>query len=103
MPRALASLTLSFGLVSIPVRLYNATEPTPGVRFRLLTPEGRRIRQRYVEDGPPPIDEPRAIQETPARREVPIVGRPGSEAVRVATLVAQRREITPPAATAPSG
>jgi len=56
MPRALASLTLSFGLVSIPVRIYNATEPSPGVRFRLLTPEGRRIRQRYVDDAPPPID-----------------------------------------------
>ena len=55
MPRALASLTLSFGLVSIPVRLYNATEPAPGVRFRLLTPEGRRIRQQYVEDAPEPI------------------------------------------------
>jgi non-homologous end joining protein Ku len=44
MPRA----SLSFGRVSIPVRLYNATEPAPGVRFRLLAPAGQRIRPQDV-------------------------------------------------------
>jgi DNA end-binding protein Ku len=98
MPRALASLTLSFGLVSIPVRLYNAAEPAPGVRFRLLTPEGRRIRQQYVEEGPPPIEEPPAGDEPPAGREIPLMGRPGSEAARVATFGGRSSAGVPPAA-----
>jgi DNA end-binding protein Ku len=46
--------TLGFGLVSIPVRLYPATQPKD-VRFHLVDPEsGRRIRYRRVveaEDG----------------------------------------------------
>jgi DNA end-binding protein Ku len=48
MPRALASLSLGFGPVSIPVRPSSAAEPAPGVRFRLLAPDGSRIRQRTV-------------------------------------------------------
>ena len=34
--RSIAALTLSFGLVSIPVRLYSATESSASVRFNLL-------------------------------------------------------------------
>src|SRR5918995_7055286 len=41
--------TLSFGLVTIPVRLYPATQPKD-VRFHLYDREGRRVRyQRVVE------------------------------------------------------
>ncbi|MFP3710402.1 Ku protein, partial [Paraburkholderia sp. SIMBA_009] len=40
--RSIASLTLSFGLVSIPVKLYSATDSAAGVGFNLLTPEGGR-------------------------------------------------------------
>jgi DNA end-binding protein Ku len=50
--------TLSFGLVTLPVRLYPATQPKD-VRFHLYDREGRRIRyQRVVEAGaePPPWD-----------------------------------------------
>jgi len=49
--------TLSFGLVTLPVRLYPATQPKD-VRFHLYDREGRRIRyQRVVETGPePPSD-----------------------------------------------
>ncbi len=46
--RSLASLTLSFGLVNIPVKLYSATESSGSVRFNLLTSEGSRVRQQYV-------------------------------------------------------
>nr|WKF60786.1 Non-homologous end joining protein Ku [Paraburkholderia busanensis] len=46
--RSIASLTLSFGLVSIPVKLYAATESGSGVGFNLLTPEGDRVKQQYV-------------------------------------------------------
>ena len=36
--RSIASLTLSFGLVNIPVKLYSATESSGTVRFNLLAP-----------------------------------------------------------------
>lgn len=46
--RSIASLTLSFGLVSIPVRLYSATESAATLRFNLLAPDGSRLKQQYV-------------------------------------------------------
>jgi DNA end-binding protein Ku len=55
MPRAIASLSLSFGLVSIPVKLYSATEASTAVRFKLMRADGARVRQQYVSDAP--IDE----------------------------------------------
>ncbi|MFL9898921.1 Ku protein [Paraburkholderia fungorum] len=48
--RSIASLTLSFGLVSIPVKLYSATESASGVGFNLLTSEGGRVKQQYVSE-----------------------------------------------------
>jgi DNA end-binding protein Ku len=49
-PRSIASLTLSFGLVSIPVRLYSATETAASVKFNLLSPDGSRLKQQYVSE-----------------------------------------------------
>jgi len=46
--RSIASLSLSFGLVSIPVRLYSATESSTTVKFNLLAPDGSRVEQQYV-------------------------------------------------------
>lgn len=46
--RSIASLSLSFGLVSIPVKLYSATESSAAIRFNLLTKDGERVRQQYV-------------------------------------------------------
>jgi DNA end-binding protein Ku len=46
--RSIASLTLSFGLVSIPVKLYSATESAATVRFNLLSKDGSRLKQQYV-------------------------------------------------------
>jgi non-homologous end joining protein Ku len=53
--RSIASLTVSFGLVSIPVKLYSATQASSAISFNLLhktcgsraqatvpVPEGRR-------------------------------------------------------------
>jgi DNA end-binding protein Ku len=48
--RSIASLTLSFGLVSIPVKLYSATESATTVRFNLLAKDGSRLKQQYVSD-----------------------------------------------------
>jgi len=47
--RAIASLTLSFGLVSIPVKLYSATQASGAVSFNLLHKGcGSRLRQQYL-------------------------------------------------------
>ena len=48
--RSIASLTLSFGLVSIPVKLYSATESAAAVRFNLMAKDGSRVKQQYVSD-----------------------------------------------------
>jgi len=48
--RSIASLTLTFGLVSIPVRLYSATESAANIRFNLLAKDGARVRQHYVSE-----------------------------------------------------
>jgi DNA end-binding protein Ku len=46
--RSLASGTISFGLVSIPVKLYSATQPSAGLSFNLLHGKcGSRVRQQY--------------------------------------------------------
>ncbi len=48
--RSIASLSLSFGLVSIPVRLFSATESASSVRFNLLAKDGSRVKQQYVSE-----------------------------------------------------
>lgn len=48
--RSIASLTLAFGLVSIPVRLYSATESAASVKFNLLAKDGSRVKQQYVSE-----------------------------------------------------
>lgn len=46
--RSIASLSLSFGLVSIPVRLYSATESAGAVHFNMLHNCGSRLKQQYL-------------------------------------------------------
>lgn len=48
--RSIASLSLSFGLVSIPVKLYSATETSSAVSFKMLAKDGSRLKQQYVSD-----------------------------------------------------
>lgn len=48
--RSIASLSLGFGLVSIPVRLYSATESSSTVHFNLLSKDGSRVKQQYVSE-----------------------------------------------------
>jgi DNA end-binding protein Ku len=55
-PRSIASLSLTFGLVSIPVKLYSATEHSAAVRFKLMSKRGARLRQHYVADTPPAVE-----------------------------------------------
>ena len=47
--RSLASLTVSFGLVSIPVKLYSATEASRQISFNMLHKDcGSRLKQQYL-------------------------------------------------------
>ncbi|MGH8683275.1 MAG: Ku protein [Burkholderiales bacterium] len=48
--RSIASLTVSFGLVAIPVKLYSATQASGAISFNLLhkPPCGSRLKQQYV-------------------------------------------------------
>lgn len=59
--RSIASLTISFGLVSIPVKLYSATEASRAISFNMLHKTcGSRLKQQYVcvkEDVVVPRDE----------------------------------------------
>lgn len=48
--RSIASLLISFGLVSIPVRLYSATESAASVKFNMLRKDGSLLKQQYVAD-----------------------------------------------------
>jgi len=48
--RSIASLTLSFGLVTVPVRLFSATESSADIRFNLLDKDGSRLKQQYVNE-----------------------------------------------------
>ena len=72
MARAVWTGSLSFGLVTIPVRLYPATEPKD-VRFHLMDAHGRRVRyRRFVsEEEPqgPTWEMPEARETEPAPSE----------------------------------
>jgi DNA end-binding protein Ku len=47
--RSIASLTVSFGLVSIPVKLYSATEASRAISFNMLHKAcGSRLKQQYL-------------------------------------------------------
>ena len=47
--RSIGSLTISFGLVAIPVKLYTATQSANAISFNLLHKDcGSRLRQQYV-------------------------------------------------------
>jgi DNA end-binding protein Ku len=47
--RSIGSLTIAFGMVSIPVKLYSATEASRGIHFNLLHKAcGSRLKQQYM-------------------------------------------------------
>lgn len=67
--RSIASLSISFGLVSIPVKLYSATESSAAIQFKLLGSDGSRVRQQYVSDTP--VAHPTREDAAPAAPEPP--------------------------------
>jgi len=48
--RSIASLSLSFCLVSIPVKLYTATESESAVKFNYMCKDGSRAKQQYISE-----------------------------------------------------
>ena len=47
--RAIASGTISFGLVSIPVKLFSASNPSSAISFNMLhAKDGGRLKQQYI-------------------------------------------------------
>ena len=96
--RAVWTGSISFGLVSIPVRLYPATSPKD-VRFHEVDRRtGRRVRRRQVvrEEEPPPYEDasrPHDVEEpSEAHAEVETPQRPPPEALR--TEDRAEREVT---------
>ncbi len=48
-PRAVGTATIAFGLVNIPVKLFSAANPSAAISFRLLSKEGHKLKQQYVD------------------------------------------------------
>lgn len=48
-PRSVSTGTISFGLVNIPVKLFSAANPSASVSFKLLSKDGHRLKQQYVD------------------------------------------------------
>jgi DNA end-binding protein Ku len=65
MPHPVLSITLRFGLVNLPVRLYTAAD-SKRVTFRLLDrTTGQRVTQQLVSSVPPPREQEPATEATP--------------------------------------
>ena len=96
--RSIAGLSISFGLVSIPVKLYTATESSAAVRFKLMGQGGVRLRQQYVADAPlseaEPPEESAPEPVRPAKVASPAASRVLSFPARAE--VTTRREQTEP-------
>ncbi len=46
--RSTGSGTISFGLVSIPVKLFSTVDTTTAIRFNYLSKDGARLKQQYI-------------------------------------------------------
>jgi DNA end-binding protein Ku len=96
MAKAVWSGSLSFGLVNIPVRLYNATSPKD-VRFhQFQRGTGRRIRYRRVTDG---VEEERRWLEPPDQLRTgvaPTDAGPVNERAEEAAILSEPTVTSPP-------
>ena len=97
--RAIASLTLTFGLVAIPVKLYSATESSAAIRFKLMSRGGARLRQQYVADVPPDpddADEPLELEPAPPVPAPAASRRPAKAQAQVVAEPAHEPASVPP-------
>ncbi len=56
--RSIASGTISFGLVAIPVKLYSTVDTTKAVHFNFLSKDGSRLKQQYIRTSDGKVVEP---------------------------------------------
>jgi DNA end-binding protein Ku len=72
MARAVWTGSISFGLVSIPVRLYPAASPRDPKFHMVDRATGRRIRYRRVVEEPPPVAEEPEVDEEEEREQAEV-------------------------------
>lgn len=56
-PRSISTASISFGLVNIPVKLFSAANPSASISFKLLSKDGHRLKQQYID----PKDDNRVV------------------------------------------
>ncbi len=56
--RSIASGTISFGLVAIPVKLYSTVDTTKAIHFNFLSKDGSRLKQQYIRTSDGKVVEP---------------------------------------------
>lgn len=100
--RSIASLSITFGLVSIPIKLYSATESSAAIRFKLMASSGARVRQQYVTERPAPLgEEEPAMAEAPPELERSVAKSRGAVS-KVVDFPAAPTAIVPPTYQAPA-
>lgn len=101
--RSIASLSLTFGLVSIPVKLYSATESSTALRFKWMAAGGGRLRQQYIADlTPVSAEAPEPHAAPPVAAAEPAVAAQGGTAERAEAQATARLDAPPePAPPAP--
>jgi DNA end-binding protein Ku len=93
-PRSIASLSLNFGLVSIPIKLYPATESSAAIRFKLMAASGTRVRQQYVAEAAP-VEEPSVAKPQPEAKQGHPIPNPRAALSKVVDFP-RARYVTPP-------
>lgn len=56
-PKAISTASISFGLVNIPVKLYSSGDSKRAISFRLLSKDGHKLKQQYID----PKDDDRVV------------------------------------------
>ena len=56
-PRAVGTASIAFGLVNIPIKLYSAANPSASISFKLLSKDGHKLKQQYID----PKDDDRVV------------------------------------------
>ena len=66
MARSVGKGILGFGMVNVPVKLHSVGNSSAKVSFKLLSPDGNRLKQQYIEDG---VQDPRVEQAIQALKQ----------------------------------
>lgn len=94
--RSIASLSLTFGLVAIPVKLYSATESSAAIRFKWMASSGARVRQQYVAELSPPVTDEQPAGHHPAPEPEPVVAKSKEAESKLIDFPLPRQAWVPP-------